>query len=374
LPRRFAPRSDGPRRAALGFTLIELLVVVAVLSTVAVAAFGLMSEDRAQVRIDDTRNRLTLLRRAVVGVEAPAYGGQMRLSGYVADNGRLPGSLSDLISDGGALFPQQGVTPGLSATVDDECFQTGTPPDNLGHAARVLKGYRGNYLAGATPNGFFRDGWGNVGTTPPLASPEDPHDESRNFGWWVKNEGDTLTIKSLGADNAVDDTPPALEAEVDQPITIDKADWRIPLDGWQVRLANSSDANLAIADIDDNSIVGGFSNLGVTLLVFENVDTVGASGKWRQYRSTYNTCNTSTPSLSPEGVCVFLFVADEDGKIPCGASGKTPADVPLGRHILVLTANHGLPSVRQFVTPVDFYPGAIPPEITWNVRNNKEED
>jgi hypothetical protein len=266
------------------------------------------------------------------------------------------------------LFPQQGVTPGLSATVDDECFQTaGTPPDNLGPAARVLKGYRGNYLAGATPNGFFRDGWGNVGT--PLQASPDPHDESRNFGWWVKNEGDTLTIKSLGADNAVDDdTPPALEAEVDQPITIDKADWRIPLDGWQVRLANSSDADLAIADIDSGT--SNFDNLGVTLLVFENV---GASGKWRQYRSTRNTCNTSTLSLSPEGVCVFMFVADEDGKIPCGASGKTPADVPLGRHILALTANHGLPnhglpSARQFVTPVDFYPGAIPPEITWNIR------
>ena len=66
------PRPANPdSRPARGFTLIELLVVVAVLSSVALLAFGVATEDRAQLRYNDTRTRLGQLERAILGRLGP---------------------------------------------------------------------------------------------------------------------------------------------------------------------------------------------------------------------------------------------------------------------------------------------------------------
>ncbi|MDR1064372.1 MAG: type II secretion system GspH family protein [Azoarcus sp.] len=409
-----------------GFTLAELLVVVAVLSATALAAFGLVSEDRAQVRIDDTRNRLAVLRRAVIGPEAPVYGGEMRLAGYVADNGRLPRNLGELLGAAEEDYLlRKGVTPKLAAKVDAKCFQQMDGGDDdedkdkaveLGNAARVLKGHRGNYLASAARGGEFRDGWGNVGSVEAEGSSEDSgekNSEADNFGWHWDETADGLTITSFGADNMLDGAPPPdLEAEVDQTMRIDDADWRVPLDGWMVTIRNAnaavsetvgsgtgeSDADEAdsgesgpggagtgsasagsafTGDIDPgkfDSSISSFNKLGLVLLVFENA---GASGRWRQYRSGPPDCggnNDPDAVLKPGEFCVFRFVADDDGKIQCGGAGNsTDAKVPLGRHVLLLaidnTDSMTLPEEKyRFVTQVDFFPGALQPNLVWEVR------
>jgi prepilin-type N-terminal cleavage/methylation domain-containing protein len=349
---------------ASGFTLLELLVVVAILSAVAVASFGLIGEDRAQVRIEDTRNRLGVLRRAMLGVESPAYGGEMRLSGFVADNGRLPVNLRELLDDG-VLAARAGVIPGLSASIDSACFQTGTPVP-LGEAARLLKGHRGSYLSSVAQNGEFRDGWGNVGTA--------PADETDNFGWDVDQimngsdpVPDSLTITSLGADNTAGQSA-GIDAEADQTMRIAPADWKIPLNGWKVTLKNAGSAPLLIGTIDAAATGASFSRLGVTLMVFENT---GGSGSWRQYRSRINSCVTSPEktTLDVGESCEFSFT-DVTG------CDDVAASVPLGRHVLVLTANHDLlvnptPPAKpkgQIVTQVDFFPGTLPPNLVWEIR------
>jgi prepilin-type N-terminal cleavage/methylation domain-containing protein len=340
-----------------GFTLLELLVVVAILSATALAAFNLASEDRAQVRIDDTRNRLTILRRAILGPEAPVYGGEMRLAGYVADNGRLPTSLRELLDEDGHK-PRAGAKPKKpGSAIDDQCIQSSsTDPDELA----VLKGHRGNYLAGAAHRGEFRDGWGNVD---PDLDPADP-----DFGWKltpIATGNDIgIEIRSLGLDNALDADPPDPDAdparpEADRIMPIADADWRTPLDGWQVTFKNVGDVPLQASEYGASN----FDELGFVLLVFENIDE---TGRWREYRSAKNSCDAS--ELPPEGVCHLSFVGD--GQVMCNMTGSIAAKVPLGRHVLALTVNGALPSSagRRIVTLVDFFPGAHPPNLTLAAR------
>ena len=341
-----------------GFTLIELLIVVAILSAVAMVSIGLMSEDRAQIRIDDTRNRLAVLRRAVLGVASPAYGGEMRLSGFVADNGRLLTDIHELLgrelldADDNVvrtLVARAGVVPNYHDTVDSECVQTGsgTPLDA---AARLLKGHRGNYLAGAAHNGAFRDGWGNVGQG----------DDAINFGWTVQS-GDAdnnVTFTSLGADNNVGaTTTPAVAAEDDQAMSIADAEWRVPLDGWQVTVSNASSDAAPIS----------ISGLSAQLLVFENTPP---GGRWRQFKANGAAC--PGPLASGES-CALRYVANADGEIECDSPANSiEARVPLGRHVLVVSADVtdtvSATVTRRIVRQVDFYPGALPPNLTLEVR------
>ena len=70
-----------------GFTLIELLVVIAILSTVTLLAFDVSTDDRAQLRYNDTRVRLGQLERAILGRLGPVDAASV--GGFVADNGEL---------------------------------------------------------------------------------------------------------------------------------------------------------------------------------------------------------------------------------------------------------------------------------------------
>jgi prepilin-type N-terminal cleavage/methylation domain-containing protein len=325
-------------RLSCGFTLVELLVVVAILSATAVAAFGLMTEDRVQVRIDDTRNRLTLLRRAVLGLDSPAWGGEVRLSGYVADNGVLPATLRDLLTVPENYGEQAGIDPVFSDAISDECLSLGTDTP-LGPPARLLKGHRGNYLAGAARNGEFRDGWGNVG-----------QGADDNFGWDLNDDvADSLTVTSLGADNLPGSaTGVPMEADVSMTITPD--DWHVPLDGWQVTIKNVSTGSL-------NGVPG------LALLVYENTNT---GRRWRQFRNTDSDCLSSLPIGES---CLLSFAADTDGKIACDTATNTiPARVPLGRHVLVLTLGNALPADHRTVAQIDFHPGTHQPNLTLEIR------
>lgn len=347
MPTRFIARKAG-------FTLVELLVVVAILSAVALASFGLMTENRAQVRIDDTRNRLAILRRAIIGPESPVYGGEMRLAGYVADNGRLPGTLAELLFPPTDHMPQGGVEARFLGAGAD-CTVSLASGASVGHvAARVLKGHRGNYLAGVAHNNEFRDGWGNVEAA--------GGGSAENFGWGWDTVDNALTITSYGADNAPDTalTPPGTpteEAEADQTMSIAGADWRVPLDGWRVTLKNAGAAgsgNLGSSDFSGTPGGGDLDKLGLVLLVFENE----TGGRWRQYRSDQNNC---PDELEPEGSCVLGFTSA--ALTSCGDA------VPLGRHVLALTRDNGAEladgALGRIAAQVDFFPGAHPPNLVW---------
>ncbi|MDR1936197.1 MAG: prepilin-type N-terminal cleavage/methylation domain-containing protein [Candidatus Accumulibacter sp.] len=350
-----------------GFTLIELLVIIAILSTVTLLAFNVSTDDRAQLRYNDTRLRLDTLERAILGRLGPAE--TALAGGFVADNGRLPASVAELVSDGfadvtirekgkyGVKIPIFDARPDATTCANDGTESGGgetrlydaaatTPHDN--DAALLVKGHRSNYLGGLAFNGRFRDGWGNENV--------DTAEDGKNFGWGWSFDASVpqqLTIKSLGADNVADKVTGsgddgdegddadgdadsaradnAYDYTADVGATILPSDWRVPLGGWTIRVTNRTGKDFK-------------ANLSASLLVFQN-DAAG--GHWRRY---------STPASG-----VVCLDGDGDGlnigasSDPCpqvtlsfppnekchasATDSSTEAWIPQGRHLLVLV-NH----------------------------------
>lgn len=299
-----------------GFTLIELLVVVAVLSAASLLAFGVFSEDRTQIRYDDTRQRLQILRRAILGQNGPAAAGEAS-AGFVADNGALPTDLVTLLQPG-ALSARAVRSPIFDPKPDDSsCANDGSADDIAltDPAAQLVKGHGGDYLGGLAVNGRFRDGWGNVATT----------DDAGNFGWSTVFDGTakTLAIASLGLDNA---SSPAGSTDfaADVGLTVAANDWLLPIGGWTVTVRNTRGT-----DIPANK-------LSLSLLVFLNN---AGGGQWLRYATV------SLPCLgSGSGCATGAAVAFTDGCKP-GENVSNKGRIPQGRHLLVLTDNgpDGLP-------------------------------
>lgn len=313
---------------ARGFTLLEMLLVVLILGALAFTATAFVENGDGQLRYEDTRTRLALIRRAVVGEAAPVYGGQMVVSGYVVENGVLPEAINVLIdTNPGSLAanspknpvfdPDPDITTGLNNT-------TGSADIPLMAANETLeKGWRAGYLRAAPgSSGVFRDGWGTLGAAP-------------NYGWGFDvSIPDRRTITSLGKDGVVGG---ATAYNADMIDTISTADWSSSITNLTVRVK-------AAIDIPGGS---GSPYLGASLLVFVN-DTSGgfASGRWRRYStSTINTssgfdgtgdrqCDHDGSPATPEQFC------------PPGEWTLTfPAHpwshrVPIGRHLLVLTRDN----------------------------------
>ena len=291
-----------------GFTLIELLIVVAILSKVTLLSFSVAPDDRAQLRYDDTRQRLRALERAIVGRVGPADSGP--IGGFVADNGDLPADLATLI-DSGSLATHAARSPVFDAQPDaGSCANNGSGETVLDAAAALLvKGHRGSYLGGLVNAASFRDGWGNVAT--------DSAQDARNFGWSVDagSVAQQLTISSLGADNANG----GADYAADLGATIRSADWRVPLGGWTVRVVNAS-----------RNDVNATQHLSASLLVYVN-DTSG--GHWLQLSST--TVTADCLDGNGDGLVNAAACADHVELVfPVSQCGL--ASVPQGRHLLVL--------------------------------------
>ncbi|MGE0707507.1 MAG: hypothetical protein AB7N76_10820 [Planctomycetota bacterium] len=119
-------------------TLLELLVVVFLLSAVAASAISLADSTDAQARFDLTLSRREQIRTAILGSDRTANG-QRVVSGFAADMGRLPLSVSELIEPPSA-----------------DALWAADPTRIVG------RGWRGPYLPTRIDNGrlVFSDGWG----------------------------------------------------------------------------------------------------------------------------------------------------------------------------------------------------------------------
>lgn len=313
---------------ATGFTLIELLVVVAVLSAASLMAFGVFTEDRIQIRHDETRTRLNLLRRSILGHFSPSTA--TNAGGFVADNGDLPNDVATLMQSG-SLLQQSVQTPVFDAQPNaltcanngsEYANPFGTTPDVN---ALLVKGHRGDYLGGMAFNGYFRDGWGNVDPTASV--------DAVNSGWSLNNGAGTLNITSLGADNATGGS----DFAADIGLTINPADWLIPLQGWTVSVTNMA------GDINTPRY------FSVSLLVFHNTTS---GGEWRRYSTPIastgcldgngngtvdDDANAGTPEIACPAKISFSFAAN--CKAGDGTSGIS--SIPQGRHLLVVTSHTG---------------------------------
>jgi hypothetical protein len=190
--------------AQTGYTLLEMLLVIGILS---MTAFGMATitegvQDGSgidQLRFEETKRRLDVIRKAVAGDPQVTVNGEPLVSGFVADMGRLPINLRELVQ-----HPEDCDGDGTDDELDadgngkpDACQRQHDPVSTLD------SGWNGPYLQAPAEIGggrAFRDGWGNKGD-----------DSDDDYGWLVavtdidgeeppNDWDDTLSVQSLGAD------------------------------------------------------------------------------------------------------------------------------------------------------------------------------
>ena len=157
-----------------GFTLLELLVVVTLLGLLSLTAVAIIDNAGDQDRFENTRSRLATIRNAIIGDTSRTLNGEPMLSGYVADMGRLPSNIKELMELGSQT---------AWGEWDIEEFELGVSP--TGKAGILYAGWRGPYLNG-TPESSgtaFRDGWGTATSTT----------QPNNDGWNVTLTDATAT-------------------------------------------------------------------------------------------------------------------------------------------------------------------------------------
>ncbi|MFO0903832.1 MAG: type II secretion system protein [Pirellulales bacterium] len=154
------PITSTGRRTA--FTLAEMLVVLLILSALAFVAVEALRPVASQARFEATQRTLENVRRAIVG-EAADSAPNAAVRGFVADMGRFPETLAELVQVPADQAP---------ANAADSSFGL-RPGPGVYHSIMTPAGWRGPYVlappGASSPLVALRDGWGTpLAPAPPL--------------------------------------------------------------------------------------------------------------------------------------------------------------------------------------------------------------
>lgn len=241
-----SPLITPKRNKSAGFTMLELLVVIALLGVVAIAATTFIIDTGELKREEATRTRWDEIRYAIVGNTSRTLNNGPMLSGYVADMGRLPSSLKELVDrvydhDNNPLTPD---------VVQPEWTTTELSSVTANVIGSLSSGWRGPYLYRAG-SAFFRDGWDNEDTASAV-------NDANNFGWDVALSPVAcapvdcveMAVQSLGANNDVGGTSFGADFPEDALSAV------VSVNDWQ-RSANSVTFKVILNASGDLSSVSG---------------------------------------------------------------------------------------------------------------------
>lgn len=184
-----------------GFTLVEVLTVMLVLVAIASVTIEVSSDLAFQNRYEVTKDRYEKIKRAIIGRPDVLINGQPDISGFVADMGRLPRNLQELLvqnycsddyrisdntPDNSGIAGATGTTPRewcTSATGTPDGWHSASCTAPTGYtqalctdAGGVWNDWNGPYLATQKPDyepDAVSDGWANSATAL----------TDHNYGW-----------------------------------------------------------------------------------------------------------------------------------------------------------------------------------------------
>jgi prepilin-type N-terminal cleavage/methylation domain-containing protein len=230
------PRRSVGTRSTSGFTLLEMLLVLFLMALVASAGLMLTEGVEDQAKYDETKRRMEMIRKAIVGDPTRTVNGSPEISGFVADMGRLPGCLKELLepsncNDQQLIEYRNGVCDDATYTNMSECQGAGKT------WVPMAFGWRGPYISVLPDHDGvrrFRDGYGNKGI--------DEDDDAQNYGWVWKNDEESnpaaiIRVKSKGFDGqegSSDDYPNDIIGNI--PPLVSPRDHQVVLGNWSGRI------------------------------------------------------------------------------------------------------------------------------------------
>jgi prepilin-type N-terminal cleavage/methylation domain-containing protein len=189
------------RNMQCGMTLLELIIVVALLSIVALATTSLIIDTGEWKQQQATEDQWLSVKRSILGDNVVDVHHFREYSGFVADMGRLPNCLRELIRPFDCTNDLSAATRLTTFTQDIDSNQ--------------WYGWRGPYL-GVPGANEYRDGWRNRGRTDDTLN-----DDDVNYGWLYgvapngtscqdadarQSVAGAIILQSCGDDGDVDNT------------------------------------------------------------------------------------------------------------------------------------------------------------------------
>lgn len=341
-----------------GFTLIEMAVVILLMVMVTSLTLPYFTDMTQSTKYQITEDRVNKIKQAIINVQT--INGTPVVSGFVADVGRLPYCIQELINH----------TCGTN-----------------GDTGAVAAGWKGSYIQ--TSDGTFYDGWGNPKESPdignfgwsynrssqkyqtsaptPSSCPETPFSNTVSFGAGVTGVCDTLTFQSLGADGRQDtwgvpptgydaDYPPNLSSppiSTGIPILINPDDWIVDLNAVGLSVQFIHPPSL-ISPTISTTCTPAVTTYPTTHLTGTTVTSTCPSGTTTVASAItcptgYNAYGVPTPVVTGQNVSIFCQSATTGNiytaNVTCSSNSTPPMVATLSAAISLLA-----PSAPQTVT------------------------
>ncbi|GEM_PF-1052816 len=218
-----SPSKFGGRKAVFfsrqsGFSLVELVVVLLIITVLSTVAIRSSIDIAYSARHEQTRQRRDSIRQAIVGNPNRSVNGQPDISGFVADMGRLPDNLRELLQrydcvNPAGASPKNCITPAVPEWADN-------PGVSVDPGSLLRYGWNGPYLTvsdNPSNSDTYTDGWGreiesycttsevtDANACPDISQSDwlTPSAGFNNYGWYFNQlTPGNLTVSSYGRDH-----------------------------------------------------------------------------------------------------------------------------------------------------------------------------